>query len=90
MKNNLRVARKFRGITQKQLAKLTNISKTSISNIEIEFQSPSLSNAVSICKALDLPIYLVFPDTGISYRNFTEDIENFYRFAYKKYYQVVI
>lgn len=90
MKNNLQVARKFRGITQKQLSKLTNISKTSISNIEIGFQSPSLSNAVSICKALDLPIYLVFPDTGISYCNFTEDIENFYRFAYKKHYQVVI
>lgn len=83
MKNNLALARKFRGLTQIQLSNLTGISKTSISNLEIGFQSPSLSNAISICRCLNLPIFLVFPESG-DFDTPSEDIKGLFDFALER------
>lgn len=49
-------------MTQKTLSELSGISVTFISDIEKERTSPSIPTLLKICKALDLPPYLLFLD----------------------------
>src|SRR3712207_2258551 len=52
----IRVFRKNKNMTIKQLAEATSLSSGFISNIENDVNSPSISNLQQICKALDINI----------------------------------
>lgn len=47
-------------VSQKELAKRTKISATSLSQIEKGTKRPSAKNLTKICKALDIPESLVY------------------------------
>lgn len=62
MKNNLRQIRIQKGITQQELADLTELSRTKISEIETEKDIPLKSNTIlAISKALNIPVSKIFP-----------------------------
>ena len=62
MKNNLRQIRMQKGITQQELADLTDLSRTKISEIETEKDIPLKSNTIlAISKALNIPVSKIFP-----------------------------
>ncbi len=52
----IKLFRKEKNITIKELSELTNLSSGFISNIENNLNSPSISNLQQICKALDMNI----------------------------------
>lgn len=56
----IRSIRVKKGITQSQLAELTGLSPTSISQIEKGIKRPSTKNLTKICEALDVPEALVY------------------------------
>ena len=51
-KFNLKYIRKIKGISQKQLAQMTGLSQSHISELELEKESPSLKTLELICTAL--------------------------------------
>ena len=62
MKNNLRQIRIQKGITQQELADLTELSRTKISEIETEKDIPLKSSTIlAISKALNIPVSKIFP-----------------------------
>lgn len=54
--NNVRKARKKAGLTQQELAKLTNLSRSYISDIEKDRYNPSLSTLKAIAIATNQPL----------------------------------
>lgn len=62
MKNVIKEARKYRGITIVELAKRTGITKNGIWNIENDITGVSLKNAYKICKELGFRIEILFPE----------------------------
>jgi len=50
--DNLRVIRVNKGITQSELAKMVNVDKSFVSNIENGKNNPTLSTITSLAKAL--------------------------------------
>lgn len=54
MKNNMKIIRTKKGITQKKLSRETEISLTQIRNIENGRSFPTLINALKIKKALQI------------------------------------
>lgn len=54
--NKLRTVRKAKDMTLKELAHLTNLSVSLISNIERDITSPTLINLLSISEALNITI----------------------------------
>ena len=53
LKNSLRAARKERGLSQAQLAKMTGVSRNTISSIETGQFNPTAKLALVLCIALD-------------------------------------
>ena len=53
LKNSLREARRQRGLSQVQLAKLTGVSRNTISSIETGQFNPTAKLALILCIALD-------------------------------------
>jgi len=56
----IRSIRVKKGITQSQLAEITGLSPTSISQIEKGIKRPSTKNLTKICEALKVPEALVY------------------------------
>lgn len=53
LKNSLRAARKERGLSQAQLAEMTEVSRNTISSIETGQFNPTAKLALVLCIALD-------------------------------------
>jgi len=56
----IRSIRVKKGITQSQLAAITGLSPTSISQIEKGVKRPSSKNLTKICEALEVPEALIY------------------------------
>lgn len=65
IKNNLGYLRESQKISKSKLSQLSGVNKRSIQRIENENHIPSLKNAYSICEALGVSIYDVFPVESI-------------------------
>lgn len=57
MRNNLRVLRKHRNISQSELAQAVGMKQNSISSLETEIYNPTLKHAMMIAAALGYSIY---------------------------------
>lgn len=57
--NAVKLLRVRKGLTQTELAKLTNVSLSYISSIEKGRRNPSFSKLQKIAEALDKPLFLV-------------------------------
>lgn len=53
-KDFLKSARKSKGFTQKQIADMAGISRTTYTNIELGTARPSVKSAMSIAKVLEI------------------------------------
>lgn len=60
MKNNVRLLRKEKGITQEQLAERIGVSRQTINAIEKEKFDPSLPTAFKMAQVFDQPIDAFF------------------------------
>lgn len=78
--NAIRELRKHRGLSQKELADMCDISTNSISSIENNASFPAKGTFDKICKALDMPSAYIFL-FSIS----EEDIPESKRFIYKNF-----
>ncbi|WP_315307434.1 helix-turn-helix transcriptional regulator [Enterococcus devriesei] len=68
MSNTIRETRMSKGMTQTELARLVNISRPYLVDIEKGNSNPSTSIAISIAKALDTTVESIFlPE--LSYKN---------------------
>lgn len=56
--------RKQKGLTIKELSSITNLSIGFISNLERDFNSPSISNLQQICEALDVNLIELMGDNA--------------------------
>lgn len=62
MRNNLKNARKNKGLTQAQISRLSNISERQYRRIESGEQTPSVDVALLIAQALDIDnVKEIFP-----------------------------
>ncbi|MGV3463724.1 MAG: helix-turn-helix transcriptional regulator [Heyndrickxia sp.] len=60
MKNNLRVQRAIKNITQADLAQLINVSRQTINTIESSKYVPSTVLALKMAKVFDVPVEQIF------------------------------
>ena len=58
----LREFRKDRGLTQAELAKLSNLSRTNVANYEQEIAEPRFRNVVAIADALEGDVEYLIPE----------------------------
>lgn len=58
--NNLKSIRTSQNITQSELAKLIDVDKSFVSNIENGKNNPTLSTITSLAKALKVPVDELF------------------------------
>lgn len=65
MKNNLKVIRAQKGLTQEQLASLAGISRPALAQIETEKTVPDGETIAKLVKALKLPADQIFFDLGV-------------------------
>ncbi len=63
MENRIQVLRKKKGLSQKQLAELVGTSQQQIQRIEVGKQVVNFYLAMRVCKALEVPMQVVFPQT---------------------------
>ena len=63
---NIKEARKKAGLTQMELAKLTNLSRSYIGDIEKDRYNPSLTTLKAIANALNQPLDTILTDNGIN------------------------
>lgn len=57
--------RQKRGVTQSDLAKLADLSQSSIAQIEGNKKDPSLQSLIKIARALDVHISILFADDDV-------------------------
>lgn len=60
MKNNLRVERAIKNITQDELAKLIGVSRQTINAMELGKYVPSTVLALKIARVFDKPVECIF------------------------------
>lgn len=60
IRNKLRKLRKQKGLTQKDLAKLLEVSRQTVISIEKERRDPSLELAFKISQTFDRPVRKIF------------------------------
>lgn len=65
MKNKLRVLRAERNLTQGELAKLCNLSRTTINSVENETAMPSGETIKKLSCALNVPASEIFFDLNV-------------------------
>ena len=53
LKNNLKIARQEKGLSQTELAQLVGVSRNTISSIEVGTFNPTAKLALVLCIALD-------------------------------------
>ncbi|WP_444313739.1 helix-turn-helix domain-containing protein [Megamonas funiformis] len=63
---NIKEARKKAGLTQMELAKLTNLSRSYIGDIEKDRYNPSLATLKAIANALNQPLDSILTDNDIN------------------------
>lgn len=63
---NIKEARKKAGLTQMELAKLTNLSRSCIGDIEKDRYNPSLATLKAIANALNQPLDTILTDNDIN------------------------
>lgn len=63
---NIKEARKKVGLTQMELAKLTNLSRSYIGDIEKDRYNPSLATLKAIANALNQPLDTILTDNDIN------------------------
>lgn len=63
---NIKEARKKAGLTQMELAKLTNLSRSYIGDIEKDRYNPSLATLKAIANALNQPLDTILTDNDIN------------------------
>lgn len=63
---NIKEARKKAGLTQMELAKLTNLSRSYIGDIEKDRYNPSLTTLKAIANALNQPLDTILTDNDIN------------------------
>ncbi len=66
--NNLKLLRETKGLTQKELAKISKVSERQIISIENDNANPRYSTICKLVKALDTKVEKLFPipdSTGI-------------------------
>ena len=61
---SLKVLRKRRGLTQKELGMIVGIDATSVSKYELSQRTPSLSVALKLAKFFDVPLEELFASEG--------------------------
>ena len=61
---SLKVLRKKRGLTQKELGKILGLDSTSVSKYELSKRIPSLRNAFKLANFFNVPIEEIFPEFG--------------------------
>ena len=70
LKNNLQEARKNKGLSQADLAKMVGVSRNTISSIETGQYQPTAKIALLICIALDMKFeelfYFIIPSKRFS------------------------
>lgn len=62
MKNQIRVLRKQKGMTQQELAKILAVSRQTVIAIENGKYHPSLELAFKISRVMELPLEAIFFD----------------------------
>lgn len=65
MKNNLKVIRAQKAITQEQLARAAGISRPTLALIETEKTVPDGETIAKLVKALNMPADQIFFDLGV-------------------------
>lgn len=60
MKNKIREIRKRKRLSQKELAKLSKVSRQTIATIENNLSEPHVSLAFKLAKILDVPLDTLF------------------------------
>lgn len=70
--DNIRDARKKAGLTQMELAKATNLSRSYIGDIEKDRYNPSLSVLKAIAVATNTPLDTIISDQKLEWLNKTE------------------
>ena len=68
---NIKEARKKAGLTQMELAKLTNLSRSYIGDIEKDRYNPSLATLKAIANALNQPLDSILRDNDINNNELT-------------------
>lgn len=68
---NIKEARKKAGLTQMELAKLTNLSRSYIGDIEKDRYNPSLATLKAIANALNQPLDSILTDNDINNNELT-------------------
>ena len=63
---NIKEARKKAGLTQMELAKLTNLSRSYIGDIEKDRYNPSLATLKAIANALNQPLDSILTDNDVN------------------------
>lgn len=63
MKNNLKLLREARKLSQKEFADLLGMHKNNISAFEIGVRSPRLATAYTIAKILNVEVTAIWPNT---------------------------
>ena len=63
IENQIKVLREKKGLSQRQLATLVGTSQQQIQRIETGKQSIRFGLALEVCKALEMPMETVFPQT---------------------------
>lgn len=65
--NNLKVVRKERGISITELARRSNLSRITVSNVEKGYTNPTVSTVSAICNALDKNPNDIFFDVVVNH-----------------------
>lgn len=65
MKNNLKVIRAQKGLTQEQLAIAAGISRPALALIEVEKTVPDGETIAKLVKALNMPADQIFFELGV-------------------------
>jgi putative transcriptional regulator len=66
MKNEkLIYARKFKGLTQEELAEMMACQKTTVSNWENGYSTPTLADAFKLAELLDTDVNIIFSDIKV-------------------------
>lgn len=68
MKNNIKVLRSERNLTQEDLAKIIGISRVTLSQIENDRSTPDGNTIAAIVRALQVPANKIFFDLDVVFK----------------------
>lgn len=65
VKENIRIERLRKRMSQEKLAEMVNVSAKYINMIENKESNPSITIVIKICEALDIDLNTIYPPKGI-------------------------